>query len=513
MDRTEQSDNEHQYSLDDVKAIWHGYIHEGVTRNLTDTLGKLVLVSKAETLWEEDRAATANRADVKTVWTEIEGEATSADDAETVWENDSDEQQDHPAQSGIRRLGAAESEVFGFDIYQEFKLLERIGEGSMGMVFRAYQGSFDRNVVIKMIKPEYSCDDGVRTKFISEGRVTGKLNHPNIVPVYELSKPDDVLLFYVMKYVEGMSWDKVIRQRSEAENLDILLKVCDAVSFAHDKGVIHRDLKPENIILGDYGEVLVMDWGLAVSLEEHGKIQRLTSQTGVGGTPAYMAPEMARRENSRIGPCSDIYLLGGILYQIVTGLRPHYGDTIPDCILAAMNNQIQQPADKVGELLDIALKAMAADPQARYARVKQFQQAIREYQSHTESIALTNSAQTDFERAKHSNTYDDYIQSLFGFYNALRIWPGNEPAKRSIPHVSLAYAQCAYAKGDYDLALSLLTPKLESHTDFAKQVERARWKRTRRQKHLTFLRYGLTGMLAILLLVLLAVTLWGAGKV
>ena len=145
------------------------------------------------------------------------------------------------------------------------------------------------------------------------------------------------------------------------------MNVCNAVSFAHSKGVMHRDLKPDNIMIGEYGEVYVMDWGLAALLPPHERPQQATDKvaalTGdtVGGTPAYLAPEMAAAEADVIGIRSDVYLLGAILYEIITGKPPHKGTTPLNCIYNAYRNIIE-PTDESGELVDIALKAMATHP-------------------------------------------------------------------------------------------------------------------------------------------------------
>ena len=138
----------------------------------------------------------------------------------------------------------------------------------MGVVYSARQASIDRTVAIKMLKNDIASDDEQREKFLSEAVVTGDLDHPNIVPIYDLGSNETGALFYSMKRVQGTPWMSVIDRKSNAENIDILMKVADAVAFAHSRGVIHRDLKPENVMLGDFGEVLVMDWGLAISTAE-----------------------------------------------------------------------------------------------------------------------------------------------------------------------------------------------------------------------------------------------------
>src|SRR5262249_57424262 len=139
----------------------------------------------------------------------------------------------------------------------------------------------------------------------------------------------------------------------------------DAVTFAHDKGVTHRDLKPDTVMAGPYGEILLMDWGLAASVGTP-RAQRLNAGSVCAGTPAYMSPEVASCAVERIGKASDLYLLGGILYEIVTGLTPHGGANVTHCLAAAIRNELQ-PTDKNGALLGVSLRALSTAPADRHA--------------------------------------------------------------------------------------------------------------------------------------------------
>ena len=243
----------------------------------------------------------------------------------------------------------------------DYELINKLGEGGMGLVYLARQASINRVVALKMLKSGTVGTTEQRVKFLSEAVVTGDLDHPNIVPIYDLGTSQDGTLFYSMKRVQGTPWLHVIRQKSLPENVEILMKVADAVAFAHSRGVIHRDLKPENVMLGDFGEVLLLDWGLAMPTPGFEKSDSVTQTHSVGGTPAYMAPEMASGPIERVGLAADVYLLGAILYDIVAGQPPHAGTSVMRCLAAAARNEIQ-PTDKSGELLDIALKAMATQP-------------------------------------------------------------------------------------------------------------------------------------------------------
>ena len=174
----------------------------------------------------------------------------------------------------------------------DYELMDVLGEGGMGVVYAARQASIDRTVAIKMLKPSMMHDTNLKTKFLTEASVTGDLDHPNIVAVHELGTNQEGSVFYSMRRVVGTPWLDVISKKTLSENLDYLMRVCDAIAFAHSRGVIHRDLKPENVMLGDFGEVLVMDWGLALSIRDGGKADSIHESDTLAGTPAYMAPEL-----------------------------------------------------------------------------------------------------------------------------------------------------------------------------------------------------------------------------
>ncbi|MCK4283503.1 MAG: serine/threonine protein kinase, partial [Candidatus Brocadiae bacterium] len=396
------------------------------------------------------------------------------------------------------------------DKADDYEIIEKIGEGGMGVVYRARQKSLDRDVALKTFKrpSDRSKEATIRGPFIAEAVVTGHLDHPNIMPVHTLEGDPDGRSFYTMKRIVGRSWKETMDLMAFEQNLGVLLDVCDAISCAHSKGVIHRDLKPDNVMLGDYGEVIVMDWGLAASVEREGKAEDIKKTSQVGGTPAYLAPEMARDNRDKIGRCSDIYLLGGVLFRIITGLTPHTGKSVLHCMMNAAENVIQE-TNKSGELLDIALKAMATEPEDRHATVAELQQDIRAYMAHAESIALADNARALLKEAKETGHYDTYARAVFGFEEALSLWKENASAKEGLGEGRLAYARAAYEGGDFDLGLSVLEKDdREEAAELKRQISAAKEERLRKERAVRRLKIGVTSLAVALIVALTIGFLW-----
>jgi serine/threonine-protein kinase len=311
-----------------------------------------------------------------------------------------------------------------------FRLLRHHARGGIGMVFVALDSELHREVALKQIQPQHADDPASRARFLIEAEVTGRLEHPGVVPVYGLGTNERGRPFYAMRFVRGQSLKEAIEQfhrpiatsfhSSHAEegraetaeagsdgSRDLALRqllrrfidVCNAIAYAHSRGVIHRDLKPANILLGPYGETLVVDWGLAKVVGRDDPVPQPaaemtlrpssgsgSSETQAGtavGTPAYMSPEQSEGRLAQIGPASDTYSLGATLYCILTG-RPPLGDGDLDDILSRLRRGEIDPPRRVNPsvpaaLEAIVLKAMAVRPANRYSSARSLAEDIERW--------------------------------------------------------------------------------------------------------------------------------------
>jgi len=429
-----------------------------------------------------------------------------------------------PSQSGSARLRSIQpgetrvdskgvtSADESSDSSLDYVTLDKLGEGGMGTVHLARQVALGREVALKQIHQRSSRKQSVRDEFLTEAVLTGKLEHPNIVPIYEVGESTGGELFYSMKNVKGRAWDETIDRLTLDQNLEILIDVCDAIAFAHAEGVIHRDLKPQNIMTGGFGEVLVLDWGLAVLTEPGEEVN-----ASAGGTPSYMAPEMINPP-FLVGPRSDVYLLGAILFRFLTGKAPHAGKSARSALEAVSKNEILTPdadrmqeLDPTGELLSVALKAMETAPEDRYQTVGDFQHSIREFEAHQESLTLAARAEEALDAAEQSGNYTEYSEAVFGFGQAVQLWSGNALAVEGIERSRQAYALCAEQKEDYELGLSLLDESVSEHGDAIRRLTTARDERNARQGRLRRLKQGLSAA-AVLIVVIVAGAAWSINE-
>ncbi len=284
-----------------------------------------------------------------------------------------------------------------------FVVLRPHATGGLGQVWVALDRELNREVALKEIRPEQADDTESRARFLLEAEVTGRLEHPGVVPVYGLGCTDEGRPFYAMRFIKGQSLKEAIagfhhpadgstRDRTQwnlglRALLNRFIAVCNVVAYAHSRGVIHRDLKPSNILLGPYGETLVVDWGLAKVVGRDAATARSVtaeatlrpaSQSGSSetlpglalGTPAYMSPEQAEGRLADISPLSDVYSLGATLYTLLTGSLPFCDAEVVDVLRRVRNGEFVAPRQvnrHVPAALEAAcLKAMTLRPQDRY---------------------------------------------------------------------------------------------------------------------------------------------------
>jgi hypothetical protein len=294
---------------------------------------------------------------------------------------------------------------------ERFVEREVIGVGGSSVVIRAFDKDILRDVAIKILNPELVTFSPDVDRFAEEARITGQLEHPNIVPVYELSFDQHGRRFLAMKLIEGANLEEALNRLGStrldaarlAELLQVFVKVCDAVSFAHSKGVIHRDLKPRNVMVNDFGQVYVVDWGIARLRppepgEQSARPSRVRVSTGLAerseldppgsllGTLLYTAPEQIQGLHETLDARTDVFALGATLYQILTGQPPLTLEIMQAIRLRKVPPAIEPPERIVPGgrippgLSRIALRALSYDPADRYPSVEELKRDVEAFQ-------------------------------------------------------------------------------------------------------------------------------------
>jgi serine/threonine-protein kinase len=259
---------------------------------------------------------------------------------------------------------------------------QEIGRGSIGIIYKAYDRLLQRTVAIKVMRPELRGQERQHTRFVREAQLCGRLGHPNIVPVYDVGRFEGGPAI-VMALLAGRSLRTIIRttQVRMGRMLGWFTQVCNGLAFAHDQGIIHRYIKPAHIFVGDFGQVVLTDWGLAKSMRAGNAAEELppgfnpdevTRIGDVVGTPAYMAPEQAEGRVRQVDHRADVYALGAILYEILTGTRPYEASRSDEVLREVRRGSPEPPRQRAphrdipAALEAVTLKAMARDPAQRF---------------------------------------------------------------------------------------------------------------------------------------------------
>lgn len=288
-------------------------------------------------------------------------------------------------------------------------LLDPIAHGGTGVVFRGLDERLGRDVAVKVLLPKHLDVPQVRRRFAEEAQITGQLQHPGIVPIYESGMLEGVRPYIVMKLIQGRTLSSLLRRRPDpaherARFIAIFLHVCRVIAYAHSRGVVHRDLKPSNIMIGRFGEIFVMDWGMAKVLggpgdgrvaATIGEVRKLVGEAPLDpsrtltifGTPAYMAPEQAAGKCSYINERADLFGLGSLLCEILTGKPAYVGDTAEEIYGKAVLGETEDAlarleASQVGaDLIAMARDCLSAEPGDRPENVGEVTSRLETYLS------------------------------------------------------------------------------------------------------------------------------------
>jgi serine/threonine-protein kinase len=407
------------------------------------------------------------------------------------------------------RLPILHTEDHGGEL-ADVRVTSVLGEGGMGRVLAAQQVALQREVAVKVLRDD-ATDPKASGDLLREALVAGRLEHPNIVPVYMLGTTPLGAPLFVMRRIEGVPWSEVLKDISKAPaffqterddalafHLMVFSRVCEAVQFAHSKHILHRDLKPDNVMLGAYGEVYLVDWGLAVSLKDDGHLPLAREATILAGTPRYMAPEMAAVRADALSERTDIFLLGAILHEVITKRAPYVGKTVMEQLVHAFECRKQSYGGDVPPgLAAICLRAMAYKTDDRYATVDELRRDVRDFLQHRNSLNLAHEADeranallellsddvTD-DQARSSSIAREAMQAgataqqlfyecRFGYSQALKAWAKNQSASDGLQRVIEAMIEHELRRKNPQTAASLLAQLPVSNAALSEKVKQA----------------------------------------
>ncbi len=372
-------------------------------------------------------------------------------------------------------------------------LTSSLGRGGMGEVWLATQRSLAREVAVKF---PLAAHGAAASQLVAEARVAGTLEHPHVVPIHALGRAPDGCPVIVMKRVAGATldrlvddgahpaWGALLRRFGDRESaiLETILRVADALEYAHSRGVLHLDIKPENVMVGSFGEVYLMDWGCAARVDD-------AARAGLAGTPAFMAPEMFRADGAAIDVRTDVYLLGSTLHAALTGHPRHSGGSLAEVIGVALESC---PVD-YGEAVDDALAALcnratSRSPEARFPDVAAFRDALGSAIRLRSVRALVRAVVARVAPEREEPPSTDRLQRLREARHALRPlaseWPGEPSVVEALDRVLEALVHTALALERLDDAEQALAERAVPDPTLTARVEQLR-EATERDRRLT----------------------------
>jgi serine/threonine-protein kinase len=342
-----------------------------------------------------------------------------------------------------------------------------IGQGGMGVVVLARQQSLQRDVAVK--RPHDDANEGAVSALLREAVFTGFLEHPAIVPVHALGRDAAGHPLMLMKKIDGVALDEMLADDAHrawsrsgpdavAVKLEIARRVCDALAFAHSRGVIHRDVKPANVMIGEFGEVYLLDWGIAM---RKGETQRADA---ICGTLAYMAPEMLAPASGHIDERTDVYLVGALLHECFTKRPPHAHPKLDDVLASIMRpTPLSYGSDVPDEVAVVLRRAMAYAPRDRYESTAALGKALAragELRAAAELARTGTERLDDLERAidagAKARVRQRFYECRFAFAEALRDWPEGEAAQKGLERALATMARFEIAERNADAAHALL---------------------------------------------------------
>jgi serine/threonine-protein kinase len=262
--------------------------------------------------------------------------------------------------------------------FGRYEILDKIGEGAMGIVYRAQDAALGRVVALKVLSAEYGVEDELTKRFVREAEAIGRLNHPNIVQVYDLGEAEGHL-YMAMELLEGEDLRHLIEKQVDvalADRVRILREICEGLGYAHSRGVVHRDIKPANILVTSAGRVKILDFGLARMATR----QTITRRGVILGTPDYMSPEQAMGKT--VDPRSDIFSAGGVFYEFLTLQKPFKGKTLHSVLYQIISEEpdpvLTLNPDVPARLAFVLHRMLHKDPEKRYASMEEVGGKIEE---------------------------------------------------------------------------------------------------------------------------------------